>query len=112
MIDDMENTFTYLSTRKGEMAMAKRGTFRLKGRSLLEYAKRRGANNLYQVHLRSGVGWQTAHKYMTKASLDSIDLNILADLLIDGVGLHPDEIANLRFGDIFEFVPREEKKAD
>lgn len=92
--------------------MAKRGTFRLKGQGLLQRAKARGVANLYQLHLRSGRGWQTTHKYMTRETLQSIDLEILADLLIDGVGLTPAEIAEMKFGDIFEFVPAEENPAE
>lgn len=83
------------------------GTFRLKGSFLLEQAKSKGLQNLHQIHLNSRVSYQTIHKYMTKDELPSIDLKVLANLLFDGVKFTPEELSNMRFGDIFEYVEDE-----
>jgi hypothetical protein len=104
----MSETFIYNPMSKGADEMAGRGSFRLRGHFLLQEAQKRGVDNLHQLHLRSGVSWQTTHKYVTNKEIASVDLTVLADLLTDGVGLTPEEIANLRLGDIFEFVPNRE----
>ena len=80
------------------------GTFRLKGSSLLDKAKQNGVENMHQLHLESRVTYQTIQKYMKESELPSIDLHVLACLLLDGVGYTPEELMNVKFGDIFEYV--------
>jgi hypothetical protein len=83
------------------------GTFRLKGRQLYaqSFAERR-VRNVQEIATRSGMAYPTAHRWIEKPhELSSISLENLAGFLVDGLGLTPDEVEGLRFGDVFEFVP-------
>jgi hypothetical protein len=94
----------------GVPQMAGIGTFRLKGDHLLTISKK--AHNMHQVSRQAGASWPTIHKYMTSDKLKSIDLEVLADLLLDGIGLTPEELAIIPFGEIFEFVESEKELAE
>lgn len=86
------------------------GAFRLKGQALLALGKLRGIENAHQIHLRSGVSWPTIYRYIENPDqVQSINLDSLAGFLIDGLGLSPDEVVGLKFGDVFEYVPSEKK---
>lgn len=80
------------------------GTFRLKGSSLLEKAKSNGVENMHQLHLQAGVTYQTVHRYINDDGLEKLNLSVLASVLINGVGYTPDELMNLKFGEIFDYV--------
>jgi len=88
------------------------GTFRLKGRQL--YAQgfvNRTVQNVKDLADRSGLSYPTAHRWIEKPyELTSIDLENLAGFLVDGLGMKPEDVANIRFGDIFEYVPHEKQK--
>lgn len=85
------------------------GIFRLKGRQL--YAQgfvNRQIQNIKELADRSGLSYPTAYRWVEKPhELSSIDLENLAGFLVDGLGIKPEEVIELRFGDIFEFVPQE-----
>lgn len=83
------------------------GTFHLKGSSLLEKAKDNGVENMHQLHLQAGVTYQTIHRYINDEGLEKLNLNVLASVLINGIGYTPDELMDVKFGDIFEYVEDE-----
>lgn len=79
------------------------GTFRLKGDMLLKAGK--GAKSMYELAKNSEVSYPTIHKYVSNpADIKYLDLETLAGILIDGLGLNPEDLA---FSDVFEFVPHE-----
>lgn len=82
------------------------GSFRLRGERLLAHSVR--ARNFHKASTLSNTPYPTAHKYLTAPRLSSISLDILADLVFIGFGITPDELADLKFGDVFEFVKPEE----
>jgi len=81
------------------------GTFRLKGRALLTLGS--CAENAHQLSLRSRMSWPTISKYInTPEKISSISMDVLAGILIDGLGMTPEQVADMRFGDLFEFVAK------
>lgn len=94
-------------TAENTKAMAS-GTFRLKGSALLEHGI--GAKSMYELAKNSKVSYPTIHKYVSNpADIKYLDLETLAGILVDGLGLNPDELA---FSDVFEFVPHERKPTE
>ena len=83
------------------------GTFRLKGSSLLSRAEVNGVENRHQLSLRSGISTQTIYSLFDGSPIKQIDLRVLAKILINGVGITPEELENVKFGDIFEYVIEE-----
>lgn len=82
------------------------GVFRLKGSRLMALGKERGVENPHQVSMKSGVSYPTIHRYAEKPEeVEAISLRALYGFLVDGLGLSPDEVESLRFGDVFEAVP-------
>jgi hypothetical protein len=72
----------------------------LKGKSLLEKS---GVKNINQLALQARISPQTVYKYIGNPSeIQSIDVAVLATLLINGLGLTVDQIKDLRFGDVFD----------
>jgi len=80
------------------------GTFRLKGSSLLSKAEENGIENRHQLSMASGISPQTIYSIFEGDPMMKIDLRVLAKLLIKGVGFTPEELENVRFGDIFEYI--------
>ena len=83
------------------------GTFRLKGSSLLSRAEKNNVENRHQLSLRSGISTQTVYSLFSGEPIKQLDLRVLAKILIDGVGLTQEELENVKFGDIFEYVEEE-----
>ena len=83
------------------------GTFRLKGSSLLSRAEKNNVENRHQLSLRSGISTQTIYSLFSGEPIKQLDLRVLAKILIDGVGLTQEELDNVKFGDIFEYVDEE-----
>lgn len=82
------------------------GVFRLKGSKLRELSQSRGIENVHQVSMRSGVSYPTAYRYFEKPEqVESVSLRALYGVLVDGIGLTPAEVSDLRLGDILEQVP-------
>ena len=80
------------------------GTFRLKGSSLLSKAKDRGIENRHQLSMAAGVSHQTIYAIFDNEPMKQISLPVLAKLLINGAGFTPDELENVKFGEIFEYI--------
>ena len=80
------------------------GTFRLKGSSLLSRAEENGVENRHQLGTKANISHQTIYSIFDGEPLKQIDLRVLARLLIKGVGFTPEELENVKFGDIFEYV--------
>lgn len=77
------------------------GYLRLKAAELLKEHK----TNLHQASQKGGFSYPTVHRYINKPqTIESMHMKSLVGLLIDGLGLSPDEVENLRFGDVFEVV--------
>ena len=61
--------------------------------------------NRHQLSLAAGVSYPTVFKYMDQSADDDIDIfsgRVLYALLVEGFGMSPAEVDNLRVGDIFE----------
>ena len=84
------------------------GTFRLKGSSLLSKAEENGIENRHQLAMASGISPQSIYGLFDGEPMNQINIKVLAKLLIRGAGYTPEELANVRFGDIFEYVPEDE----
>lgn len=88
------------------------GTFRLKSREL--YARglaKRTVRNIQEVADKSGLTYSTAHRWIeSPEGITGIDFDNLASFLLDALELSPEEVLNMRLGDIFSYVPQ--KKSD
>ncbi len=79
------------------------GTFRLKGRELLE----KHNLSMYRLAKDGEVSYPTIHRYVTDPdSIKFISLEVLYGLL-SGLGLSDDQVTDLRFGDVFDIAPVE-----
>lgn len=88
------------------MAKMPTGVFRLKGSQLRELARTKGVKNIHQVSMRSGVSYPTTYRYIENPDqVESVSLRALYGVLVDGLGLSHEEVANLRLGDILELIP-------
>lgn len=86
------------------MANMASGSVRLKGRELLE----KHNVTMYRLSENGAASWPTVHKYITKPeTVDQISAEVLYGILIDGLGLTAEQAADMRMGDVFDFVPRE-----
>ncbi len=80
------------------------GVFRLKGRQLLEMGQRRGVPNVHQLSKRTDVSYPTVRRYIEEPEkVEAVSLKALTAFLVDGCGMSPAEISDLKFGDIFEY---------
>lgn len=78
------------------------GSIRLRGRELLE----RYNISMYRLKENGAASWPTVYKYMAKSDeVENFSADVLYGILIDGIGLTPEQAADLKIGDIFEFVP-------
>ena len=84
------------------------GTFRLKGSSLLSKAEENGVENRHQLGMAAGVSHQSIYSLFEGDPILKIDLRVLAKILIKGIGYTPEELENVKFGDIFEYVPEDQ----
>lgn len=103
----MTLTATHTSGQ-GEPNMIRSGTFRLKGSSLLSKAEENGIENRHQISMKAGISTQSIYSIFDGAPMKQIDLRVLARLLIRGVGYTPEELENVKFGEIFEYVDETE----
>lgn len=87
------------------------GVFRLKGRQLYGKGISEGrVRNIQEIAVKSGMTYPTAHRWVDKPeTITGIDFETLAGFLIDGLGLSPDEVSHLQFGEVFDFVPLTDK---
>ncbi len=87
------------------------GKFRLKGLALKETARRlgiidkKGEANRHQVSLRAGVSYPTVDKYFEDyEDVESVHLRSLAGILVDAFETAPEDVLNMRFGDVFDYI--------
>lgn len=61
--------------------------------------------NKHQLSQQGRISYPTVLKYLNSPSdLSAFDGGVIYTILVDGMGYSPEEAANLRLGDIFEFV--------
>lgn len=89
------------------------GAFRLKGRF---FRSDKLKVNKHQLSQREGVSYPTLLRYLDNQDRDADPIknfsgDVLYALLVEGFGMSPDEVENLRVGDIFEVVPKNGHKA-
>ncbi len=90
------------------------GTFRLKGSNLMDLSVEKGnAVNPHQVAMRSGVSYPTIHRYIKQPQeVEAVLLRALWGFLVDGIGLSPEDVAGMDFGEIFEPMPDSDNGAE
>jgi hypothetical protein len=72
------------------------------GQKILEMA---GVPNGHQLSLRARVSYPTIDKYVNRAQFAfSVSTEAMAAILLDGIGLSPEQALDLRLGDVFELV--------
>lgn len=77
------------------------GRVRLKGHALLAQLQ----INMHALSLDEKVSYPTLHKYLNNADeLNSFSAEVLYAILVKGMGKTPDEIEDMRLGDVFEVV--------
>ena len=82
------------------------GTFRLKGAKLLERFHKRGLSSYNRISLQARVTYPTVRLWLQEEStVESLHLASLAGLLVDGLGLTPEQALSLRLGDLLDYVP-------
>lgn len=83
------------------------GAFRLKSRFFRSDKLRVNKHRLSQ---QERVSYPTLLRYLDKDEdgepIQNFSGEVLYALLVEGFGMSPDEVENLRVGDIFEVVPR------
>jgi hypothetical protein len=99
-------TLPKLFFSQGEAQM-ETGTFRLKGSSLLSRAEKNNVENRHQLSLRSGISTQTIYSLFSGEPMKQLVLRVLAKILYDGIGFTYEELENVKFGDIFEYVEKD-----
>lgn len=78
------------------------GAFRLKGRKFYgQGISENRVRNMQEVADRSGMTYPTVHRWIN----DGATFKNLAAFLIDGLGLTPEEVSSLTFGELFDFEP-------
>jgi hypothetical protein len=92
---------------QGDRTM-KTGTFRLKGSSLLARAKENGVENRHQLSFKANVSHQSVYSLFDGTPMTQMNLYVLAKILIVGLGYTPDELMDVKFGEIFEYVDPDE----
>lgn len=84
------------------------GSFRLKSRF---FHKGKLQDNMHRLSQREGVSYPTLLRYLNQPENDPIEIknfsgDVLYAILVEGFGMSPDEVEDLRVGDIFEVVPK------
>ena len=73
---------------------------RLKSRIFLSIG--RGASSPHVLAMRSQRSYPTAFQY-NSGKAKRIDLDVLTDILMAGLGLSSEEVLEMKFGDLLEF---------
>jgi len=82
------------------------GTFRLKGAELLDRFHKRGLESYHRISLQARVTYPTVRLWLQdESTVVSLHLPSLAGLLVDGLGLTPQQALSLRLGDLLDYVP-------
>ena len=86
----------------GKIKSLANGYFRLKGQELLDEHD----TNLHRASQTGSFSYPTVHRYLNEPeSVKAMSVRVLYGFLIDGLGISPEELHNMKFGDIFEAVP-------
>jgi hypothetical protein len=78
-----------------------RGKHRLvfRGREVLESSN---LGNIHKLSLNAGISAQTAYKYLQNPeNVKSLDLKVLAAILMEGLGLSEKQILDMKVSDLF-----------
>ncbi len=90
------------------------GTFRLKSREL--YSKglaKRTVRNIQEVADKSGLTYSTAHRWIENPEkITRIELDNLASFLFDALEMSPEDVLNMRLGDLFVYIPEKKEVAE
>ncbi len=74
----------------------------LRGDKLLEMGE--GARNPHQLSLQAGVSYTTVARYVERSeSVQSLDLKVLPTLVIRGLKVSPQQLLEMKIGDLFSF---------
>jgi hypothetical protein len=85
------------------------GTFRLNGRFFDRDKLAHNDTNPHRLSLDERVSRPTILKYLQEAGeIENFSGEVLYAILVSGFGLTPEEIRELRIGDVFEVGPRSE----
>lgn len=77
------------------------GYLRLKVAELLE----QHGISLHRASQEGGFSYSTVHRYMRKPeTVESMHMRSVVGLLVDALGMTPEEVENLCFGEVFEVV--------
>lgn len=93
----------------GKVKEVTSGAFRLKSRY---FHKDKLRINRHQLSQKEGVSYPTLLRYLGQPEDEEADPivnfsgEVLYALLVEGFGMSPIEVENLRVGDIFEVVPK------
>ena len=88
------------------------GTFRLKGAALFERFRKRGFDNHHRISLQARVTYPTVQFWLQdEPAVESLHLPSLAGLLVDGLGMTPEQALSLRLGDLLDYVPMDGRGA-
>lgn len=96
----------------GQMQKVATGAFRLKSRF---FHTDKLKVNRHQLSQREGVSYPTLLRYLSQPEDDNNEIienfsgEVLYALLVGGFGMSPEEVEELRIGDIFEVVSREKE---
>lgn len=90
-----------------EITIMTNGSFRLKGRDLYaEGYRRRRFNDVKTAARITGMSRPTLSNWINNPeTVSRLDLNGLTNLLVDGLGITPEEALQMKLGDIFQFIP-------
>ena len=106
----MDGMSTVQTLSKGQsIEKVASGRFRLNRRFFDAEKLKANDTNPHRLSLEEKVSRPTVLKYLKANDVDTFSGDVLYAILVSGFGLNPDEIKDMRIGDIFEVVPNEEK---
>lgn len=71
----------------------------LNGKRILEIS---GLPNAHQISMRALVSYDTVNRYLNAPEkVNEIDAGVLTRILLDGCGIAPERLMEMRIGDIF-----------
>ncbi|MCB8988048.1 MAG: hypothetical protein H6661_09915 [Ardenticatenaceae bacterium] len=93
----------------GKVEELANGYFRLKGQELLT----KHGTNLHRASQSGAFSYPTLHRYLNEPeNVKAMSTRVLYGFLIEGLGIAPEELHEMRFGDIFEAVTDESDTAE
>ena len=82
------------------------GYLRLKGSELLK----RYDKNLHRASQNGAFSYATVHRYIKHPDdVQAMNVRVLYGFLVEGLGLTPEELSQMKFGDVFDVIPDEEQ---